>query len=40
MAREAIKHLGDKAKDEELVAIVENDSCAVDAIQVLTVSKG
>ncbi len=36
VAREAIKQLGRKAKDEELVAIVENDSCAVDAIQVLT----
>ncbi|MDD5451312.1 MAG: FmdE family protein [Desulfovibrionales bacterium] len=36
VAKEAIRHLGGKAKDEELVAIVENDSCAVDAIQVLT----
>jgi len=26
----------DRAEDEELVAIVENDSCAVDAVQVLT----
>jgi formylmethanofuran dehydrogenase subunit E len=26
----------DRAPDEELVAIVENDSCAVDAVQVLT----
>jgi len=25
-----------RAEDEELIAIVENDSCAVDAIQVLT----
>lgn len=34
----ALKELGlDKGSiDEELVAIVENDSCAVDAIQVLT----
>lgn len=36
VAKEAIKYLGQKAKDEEMVAIVENDSCAVDAIQVLT----
>ena len=36
VAMETIKQLGRKAKDEELVAIVENDSCAVDAIQVLT----
>src|SRR5690554_6229910 len=27
---------GDRAPDEELVAVVENDSCAVDAIQVVT----
>lgn len=26
----------DRAGDEELIAIVENDSCAVDAVQVLT----
>jgi formylmethanofuran dehydrogenase subunit E len=32
----ALKHLGDRAVDEELVAVVENDSCAVDAVQVLT----
>jgi formylmethanofuran dehydrogenase subunit E len=34
----AIKELaiGDISEDEEIVAIVENDSCAVDAIQVLT----
>ena len=32
----AINHLGDRASDEELVAIVENNSCAVDAIQVVT----
>ncbi|MGW8161551.1 MAG: FmdE family protein [Desulfobulbales bacterium] len=29
----ALKELGERAKDEELVAIVENNSCAVDAIQ-------
>lgn len=28
--------IGQKASDEETVAIVENDSCAVDAVQVLT----
>lgn len=32
----ALKHLGRKAVDEELVAVVENNSCAVDAIQVMT----
>jgi formylmethanofuran dehydrogenase subunit E len=32
----AIKELGERASDEELVAIVENDSCAVDAVQVVT----
>jgi formylmethanofuran dehydrogenase subunit E len=32
----ALKALGERAKDEELVAIVENNSCAVDAVQVVT----
>ncbi len=32
----ALKELGQRAEDEELVAIVENNSCAVDAIQVMT----
>jgi len=32
----AIKELGVRALDEELVAVVENDSCAVDAVQVVT----
>src|SRR4030066_2552070 len=32
----ALKSLGERATDEELVAIVENNSCAVDAVQVLT----
>lgn len=37
VARAALRELGiDRAEDEELVAVVENDSCAVDAIQVLT----
>jgi formylmethanofuran dehydrogenase subunit E len=31
----ALRELGERAKDEELVAIVENSSCAVDAIQVM-----
>ena len=31
----ALKELGIRASDEELVAIVENNSCAVDAIQLL-----
>ena len=33
VANLALKELGLRAKDEELVAIVENNSCAVDAIQ-------
>ncbi len=32
----ALTILGDRARDEELVAVVENKSCAVDAIQLLT----
>ncbi|MBI4685198.1 MAG: TraR/DksA C4-type zinc finger protein [Nitrospirae bacterium] len=32
----ALKNLGKRAKDEEIVAIVENNSCAVDAVQVMT----
>jgi len=32
----ALSEMGERAGDEELVAIVENDSCAVDAVQVLT----
>lgn len=32
----ALKQLGERAADEELVAIVENNSCAVDAVQVVT----
>jgi formylmethanofuran dehydrogenase subunit E len=32
----ALRELGDRAGDEELVALVENDSCAVDAVQVVT----
>lgn len=32
----ALGELGERAEDEELVAVVENDSCAVDAVQVLT----
>ena len=31
----ALKELGLRSKDEELVAIVENNSCAVDAIQLI-----
>ena len=34
VALEALR--GSRASDEELVAVVENDSCAVDAIQVVT----
>ena len=32
----ALNELGERASDEELVAIVENNSCAVDAVQVVT----
>nr|QNO49807.1 hypothetical protein DBPBNLAN_00017 [Methanosarcinales archaeon ANME-2c ERB4]QNO49947.1 hypothetical protein FNHNGOKL_00015 [Methanosarcinales archaeon ANME-2c ERB4] len=32
----ALRELGKPARDEEMVAIVENNSCGVDAIQVLT----
>jgi formylmethanofuran dehydrogenase subunit E len=32
----ALKELGGRSSDEELVAIVENNSCAVDAVQVVT----
>jgi len=31
-----LKEFGGRTYDEELVAIIENDSCAVDAIQVMT----
>ncbi len=36
VAQMALKEMGPRAADEELVAIVENDSCAVDAVQVMT----
>lgn len=32
----ALKEFSGRAEDEELVAIVENSSCAVDAVQVMT----
>jgi len=32
----ALKELGERAGDEELVAIVENNSCAADAVQLMT----
>jgi formylmethanofuran dehydrogenase subunit E len=35
VANLALKELGLRARDEELVAIVENNSCAVDAIQLI-----
>jgi len=36
MTRAALRALGvDRAPDEEIVAIVENDACGVDAVQVL-----
>lgn len=36
VSRLALRELGERAEDEELVAVVENDSCAVDAVQVMT----
>lgn len=35
VAKAALRKLGKRAKDEEIVSIVENDSCAVDGIQVI-----
>lgn len=36
-SRIALERLGaERAEDEELIAIVENDSCAADAVQVMT----
>ena len=35
VAKLALKELGLRAKDEELVAIVENNSCAVDGVQLI-----
>ena len=35
-AEAALARLGSRSSDEELVAVVENRSCAVDAIQVVT----
>lgn len=32
----ALKEFGSRSKDEEIVAIVENNSCAVDAVQIIT----
>lgn len=32
----ALEELGGRSHDEEIVCIVENDSCAVDAVQVIT----
>lgn len=32
----ALKELAGRAEDEEIVAVVENNSCAVDAVQVMT----
>jgi len=32
----ALKELKGRAEDEELVAVVENNLCAVDAVQVMT----
>ncbi|NJD57729.1 MAG: formylmethanofuran dehydrogenase, partial [Nitrospirae bacterium] len=34
VSRRALREFGDRAEDEEIVSIVENNSCAVDAVQV------
>jgi formylmethanofuran dehydrogenase subunit E len=36
VAKLILKELGQRSTDEEIVAIVENNSCAVDAVQVMT----
>ena len=36
VSRRALKELGKRSQDEEIVAIVENNSCAADAVQVMT----
>ena len=36
VTQRALKELINRAEDEEIVAIVENNSCAVDALQVMT----
>jgi len=36
VAKAAMRELRDRSSDEEIVAVVENDSCAVDAVQVIT----
>lgn len=35
-AQAALNAFGERSEDEEIVAVVENDSCSVDAIQVMT----
>ncbi|MGA1871332.1 MAG: FmdE family protein [bacterium] len=32
----ALEFIGNRSMDEEIVAVVENDSCAIDAIQIIT----
>lgn len=36
VAQAALEMMGERSRDEELVAVVENSSCAVDAIQVVS----
>ncbi|MDP2156500.1 MAG: FmdE family protein [Nitrospirota bacterium] len=36
VSQRALKELKSRSEDEEIVAIVENNSCAVDAVQVIT----
>ncbi len=36
VSQRALRELKGRSEDEEIVAVVENDSCAVDAVQVMT----
>ena len=36
VSQRVLKEFGGRSEDEEIVAIVENNSCAVDAVQVMT----
>ncbi|MBI5634667.1 MAG: TraR/DksA C4-type zinc finger protein [Nitrospirae bacterium] len=36
VSQRALKELKNRSEDEEIVAVVENNSCAVDAVQVMT----
>jgi len=36
VSQRALKELKNRSEDEEIVAVVENNSCAIDAVQVMT----